>query len=469
MLVCKIILSGSLRDAIEFGIGAEDFTTAEAQAIYKRLLTVYQSKESSGSVIGPSLAKKEFPNLPWAQVDEHVTMEHLFHEVRKGRLSALISTMMVGAGQTLGGGDLLGAISQIKTCMAQIDGIEVGRNHDLYGADGFERALRTYDRRKSGEEKGVLDWAWYELTKHAGPIMDDDYIIWYGRPKTMKSWLLMYQATEAVIAQNKKVVIYTKEMTPDNLYQRMASIVAEVPYGPQRLGALPPAYEKKFREGMVFIVDLLKQRAKEDSLWVLSGKDMSGRDTVSWLRSKLERYKPEVCFIDGLYLMSPENQKLQKTNERLESVSRAARQMVLDLKVPIICTLQANRKAAGHEKGEMDEIAMTDAFSQDCTAAIRTIKDKMEKDGDQTQTISCVVAGSREWNLDGFRVYGEPSTNFNFHSYLDERELSAIAAQDAEEAKAAKEKTNPRLAGTKKTKPSADAMRQVAQDLMNAG
>ena len=468
MLVCKIILTGTLRDAIEFGISAEDFTTSEAQAIYKRLLGVYQSTESSGSVIGPSLAKKEFPNLPWAQVDEHVTTEHLFHEVRKGRLSSMLSTTMVGAAQTLQTGDLQAAISQIKMCMQQIDGIEVSRNHDVYGAKGFERALQTYDRRKSGEDKGVMQWAWYELTKHAGPIMEDDYIIFYGRPKTMKSWLLLYQATEAVLGQNVPVTIYTKEMTPDNLYQRMASIVAEVPYGDARLGALVPVYEKKFREAMRFIIEELKQREKDNLLWVLSGKDMGGRDTISWLRSKLERYKPAACFIDGLYLMSPENQKLVKTNDRLQEVSRAARQMVLDLKVPILATLQANRKAAGHEKGEMDEIAMSDAFSQDCTAAIRTVKDKT-KQPDGQQTISCVVAGSREWDLDGFRVYGEPSTNFNFHSYLDDSELAAIKAQDDAEAAAGEKKKGGRPAvvgGGRQGKASAEDIRKVADQFL---
>lgn len=433
MTVCKIIQEGNLRDAIEFGLTPDDFTNDEAQAIYRKLLAIYQSSESSGSVLGPTLAAKEFPHLPWNQVDEHVTTEHLFHEVRKGRLTAYLQNTILKASDYLGANDLRSAIEQMQSALSTVQKIEVGRNHDTPGAKGLRSAIEMYDKRKSGEDSGVAHWAWPELTTVAGPILDDDYIIWYGRPKNMKTWLLLYQAAHTVFEQQVPAVIYTKEMTKENLFQRLASIVARVPYGPTRLGMLSPPYEAKFREGMQYCIEFLEQREKDNLLWVLSGKEMAGKDTISWFRSKVERYKPKISFIDGLYLMSPENSKLVKTNERLENVSRACRQMILDLKVPVVCTLQANRQAAKHDKGEMDEIAMSDAFSQDCTAALRTIKDK-GKHASGKQTVSVVVAGSREWNLEGMRVYGEPSTDFGFCEYLSEDEASKVSEKDNEAA-----------------------------------
>lgn len=430
MLVCKIIQNGKLPKAIEFGITPDDFTTSEAQAIYRRLMTVYQHAESSGTVLGPTMAAKEFPNLPWAQVDEHVTLEYLFHEVRRGRLLAFMSSSIVTAAKLLEQRDLHAAIAQIQMCLDTVRRVETTRNHDTDGIKGLAEAEATYDKRKSGEDNGVMAWPWYELTKQAGPLRSDDYIIYYGRPKTMKSWLLLYQAADAVLFQDIPIVIYTKEMTVQNVYMRLASIISMVPYGSLRLGQLTPYYEKQFREGMEHIRGILQQH--KDRLWVLSGKDMGGKDTISWFRSKVERYKPKAAFIDGMYLMSPENTKLVKTNERLENVSRAARQMVLELNVPLICTLQANRQAAKHDKGEMDEIAMSDAFSQDCTAAIRTIRDKA-KQPDGRGTVSLVVAGSREWDLEGLRVYAEPATDFSFCQYLSDKEVAKAKSQDDED------------------------------------
>jgi hypothetical protein len=156
-------------------------------------------------------------------------------------------------------------------------------------------------------------------------------------------------------------------------------------------------------------------------------------------------------FIDGMYLMSPENTKLVKTNERLENVSRAARQMVLDLKTPLICTLQANRQAAKHDKGELDEIAMSDAFSQDCTVAMRVIRDKARQP-DGKQTVSLIVAGAREWDIEGIRVYAEPCTDFGFHSILSDKEIAKAKDQesaDLEKKVAAGNKLDPRTSTRK--------------------
>jgi hypothetical protein len=193
---------------------------------------------------------------------------------------------------------------------------------------------------------------------------------------------------------------------------------------------------------------------------------MPGRDTISWFRSKVEKYKPKVAFIDGMYLMTPENSKLVKTNERLENVSRAARQMILDTKVPLFCTLQANRQAAKHEKGEMDEIAMSDAVSQDCTAAIRTIKDKVLDPDTGKHTCSLVVAGAREWNISGFRIFAEPSTDFSFQKILDDKEAQNVKATDDDESEKAKKKKEKGKDGKPTELSASSKIQQIALGLV---
>ena len=433
MLVCKIIQTGKMSDVLEFGITEDDLLTPEAKTIFQRQLAVFQSADSSGSVLGPTMARKVFPNLPWTEVDEHVTVEHLCHEVRKSRLRSLVHVTLNGAVSKLQAEDLDGAMTDLQQMVSQYHRIGVSRNHDTPGYEGLQHSLDTFERRKLGLDPGVCQWAWYGVGEHTGPIYDDDYIVFYGRPKNMKSWCLFFQAADCVFNQDIPVVIYTKEMTKENVYQRLASIATQLPYGPIRMGTLVPDLEKRFKVEMQHLIHKLKMREKDNLLWVLSGKDMPGRDTISWFRSKVEKYKPKVAFIDGMYLMTPENAKLVKPNERLENVSRAARQLILDLKVPLFCTLQANRQAAKHEKGEMDEIAMSDAVSQDCTAAIRTIKDKVRDPATGKNTCSLVVAGAREWNMSGWRIFAEPSTDFTFIKLLDDNEVLHVAAADSED------------------------------------
>jgi hypothetical protein len=193
----------------------------------------------------------------------------------------------------------------------------------------------------------------------------------------------------------------------------VAAWLAGLPFSDLRKGSLTPDQWSLLQ----YWVQVAKELAGQNRLIVLSAKDVAGRDTMTWLRSKIEKYAPDICFIDGLYLMSPENPKITKDNERVASISRACRQMIFDTRVPVIATMQANRKAAQHGRAELDEIAFSDAISQDCTMAARVIKDKM------TPTISVIVGGSREWHMPGFRIKGIPAVDFSFDSKLTEADI----------------------------------------------
>lgn len=461
MMIMKIIKSGNLRHAIEFGITPEDFTTSESQAMYRRLLTVYQHSESSGTVLGPTLAEQEFKNLPWSQVDEHVTLDYLCHAVRKGRLLSTAGAFIASLVKHHENQDMDAIINQARLFTDNVSRVGTSRNHDVDGARGLASVVEKYDRRKSGEDKGAAMWPWRQLTNQVGPVLRDDYIIYYGRPKQMKSWLLFNQAADMIL-QDIPITIYTKEMTTDSVYQRLAGIIAMVPYMGLRMSQFTPEVEARFKETMADMIRRFHQQ--KDGLWVLSGKDMGGKDTISWFRSKAERYKSKMLFIDGMYLMSPENGKLVKTNERLENVSRAARNMVLELETPLACTLQANRQAAKHDKGELDEIAMSDAFSQDCTVAMRVIRDKARQP-DGRQTVSLIVAGAREWDIEGIRVYAEPCTDFGFHSILSDKEIAKAKDQesaDQEKKVATGNKLDPRTS-TRKQEAEAAAAAIVAR------
>lgn len=126
-----------------------------------------------------------------------------------------------------------------------------------------------------------------------------------------------------------------------------------------------------------------------------------------------------------------------KDHERVMNVSREARQLVLDTSTPIIATMQANRKAAQHNAAELDEIAYSDAIGQDATMAFRCIADRKQP------LISLVTGGSREFELPGFRIHGEPASNFGFHSIMDEKDIQKAVDKDVTDDEA-ENKSKPR-------------------------
>ena len=284
---------------------------------------------------------------------------------------------------------------------------------------------------QAGITNSVCPWPWEILQSATLGIQRDDYIVLYGRPKNMKSWVLAYLI--AFFFNNEiPVVVYTKEMTPDNVYQRVVACLMRVAYQTFRLGDLT---DEQMHDLRCATEQLIHDPISAQKLIVLSGRDVPpGADTVSWFKSKLDRYKPKdgspmVGMVDGLYLLSGDgNSSKQKDNERVQSISRGLRGIPLDLGIPIIATNQANRAAAKNRDAHTDEIAFSDALAQDATLAARIISDK------HTPTVSIVIGGSREFKLHGFRINALPAVDFSFHSELTEEDISKVQAADQADA-----------------------------------
>jgi replicative DNA helicase len=441
-LVCKVIKSGDLKKVVEWGITEDDFLNLETKSIYKQLISIYTNPDTSGSVLGPMLAAEKFGQLNVEAVDTHTTIDHLCIEVRNRRLSKELKET---AQKVIEEADVspLTALSTMQLGASAVMRLDAGKQTDVEIHTGLEQVLEEYEGVQSGKIVGKFTWPWSPLQEETGGGQEDDYVVLYGRPKSMKSWVLCYLIWW-MIFNDFRVLVYTKEMTTKNIYKRIAAFLACVPYDDLRKGRLNHAQKQELMRW----VGIAKSWAGQNRLIVLSAKDVAGRDTVAWLRSKVDKYTPQIVFVDGLYLMSPDNPKLTKTNERVENISRAMRAMILDTKIPVIATVQANRLAAKHDKAEFDEIAFSDTLSQDCTMAIRVIKNLDEP------TISLVFAGAREIQFAGMKIKGIPCTCFAFDSLLTSKEIEKAKKADEPEDQS-KNKRDPKTTNGKNGKPSA--------------
>jgi hypothetical protein len=139
------------------------------------------------------------------------------------------------------------------------------------------------------------------------------------------------------------------------------------------------------------------------------------------------------------------------------NISRDLRQMVLSTGVPVIATMQANRKAAGHNDANLDEIAYSDALAQDATMAARVINDKV------SPTISVVIGGSREFKLHGFRINAVPARDFSYHSELTEKDIEK--AKEGDQSEVEKKKETVRTSGKSKRDPKTKTKKEELDEL----
>ena len=416
-LVSRIIHTGELNAAIDWGITSDDFLSNEGRAMFNHLVGYYTQAESSGSVIGPAAMAQFYPNFIRCD-DTSMTIDALCMEVRKQRLSIEGQNKMSEAYQ-LFSTDPVAGLSALNRLTTELNAVGLGRNNDRMLGPAFNDIVSRYNLIKSGVDLSWGPWPWQPLQQETTGLQADDYICFYGRPKSMKSWVLAYFIA-FLFHTGRRLLIYTKEMTQDNIFQRIIACIAEINYRSFRSGDLTTDEEY----ALASVGRYIQIMQANDHIICLSGRDApSGGDTVPWLRSKIEKYEPDLFGIDGMYLMSDVH-KARKDNERVRNISRDVRQMILDTGTPGLVTLQANRAAAKNSEANLDEVAFSDAISQDCTAIIRVINEK------DSPTIQLVVGGSREWDLNGIRINGVPAQDFTFHSLLTAKEIEKAKEHD---------------------------------------
>lgn len=417
-LLSHIMRNGNLNEALDWGITKEDLLAAEEKAILD-MMVAYHGQHNA--VWGPQFLAQKFPTFELCDDGHQMSVGALCTEVRTARLrmEAKEAAVKLAAEAEV---DPIAALSSHQAKISELIHLSSSRKTDIHFGDAMPEIYNDYEKMERGEYSPKLLWPWTIMNNMTFGLQDDDYVIIYGRPKSKKSFVLSYMIASAW-ESSKPVLLYTKEMTPKNIMKRIAAFVAQLPYQEFRTGHL--SFREK--EELLAVREQAIQLKLKQTFVCLSGRDApSGGDTISWLRAKVEKYRPACVFIDGLYLMSPEGgKKNMATHDKVENISRATRQMILDTKTPVVATLQANRQAAKNEKAELDEIAFSDSIGQDATVAMRVIADK------HSPTISVIMAGSREFSLHGFRIGGVPCTDFTFKEILTEKDINKAKTEDS--------------------------------------
>jgi replicative DNA helicase len=430
-LLSHIIRHGAVDRALELGLTTEDFKSGEGAAIFKLMQQVHRDRTNKGGQLGVNAIKDQFPEFVFCD-DKTTTLELYFNMVRKERhlrTNASIARALVDIDDD----PVVTASNCAHLLQQNVLSVGYGQRDDVSFADSIERSITDHDLRKSGVNMAVCEWPWEPFNLASGGIEQDDYIVLYGRPKSKKSWVLAEMISH-VFNNGKVPLIYTKEMTADNIFKRVGACLQRLPYQDFRLGRLSD-YERARLTQLLELARDVRQYNKD--MICLDGKDTDNGDTIEWLTAKVKRYQPDIVFIDGLYLMSDnKGSRGQKDNFRVQNISRAARQMVLETKTPLVVTMQATRTAASHKGANLDEIAYSDAIGQDVTTAIRVInEDPKEIEGDpdadvNKPKITMVVGGSREFRFDGCQIYGVPATDFSYIRNLSSKEIESARQRD---------------------------------------
>ena len=200
-----------------------------------------------------------------------------------------------------------------------------------------------------------------KLDSMLGGLEGGDMIVVGARPAVGKS-ALVTQITTNLARQGKRVGFYNLEMQNKQMYERF--VVSESGIGLTRL-----------RRATAFLGDekerFLKANerlAKADNIVITS----TGGKSVSEIRSESKNMDYDIIIIDYLQLLKAETTYRGNRTAEVGEISRAIKNLAMELNIPIIALSQLNRASEGKESKEptMAELREAGNIEQDASVII---------------------------------------------------------------------------------------------------
>ena len=193
-LCARVVRTGDIVPALGFGITLEDFTTAEARRIWALILDYYTKPETRGSVISETMMMSWFGDVRLVDDRPGSTTDALCHEVRKERAYSQATTaaqQFISAAEDRAN-DPIPKLTKLHQEITQIIARGTTKSSDMSLGKGVDNLRNKLLIAATGVSTAVMPWCWDALENVTFGLQPDDYVVLYGRPKSMKSWVLCY-------------------------------------------------------------------------------------------------------------------------------------------------------------------------------------------------------------------------------------------------------------------------------------
>jgi len=360
-LLTKILDDGAFREAKDLGITADHFYLPDTRSGWNWVAAYYAKHGATPSREAFADGIRGFTfqanNDPLTALVERVQNHRVYNDTKVviEDAHALVKNDPIEGAQAL----IKGAskIRALLTTVADKSLVDITKQTEE------ERA--AYERRK--ECDGILGkkWPWEHLNKMTHGIMDGGLNIFYARPGNMKTWLLLYVAMYAHYYLGLKPIIFTREMTKEDLRRRIIAMFAGVDYTRYMEGRLNSDEEQRWN-------DALEAFAESQPLLIGMVDGIAG-EAADAILDKVDESGANFLVIDSIYEYG--NRETQLIAEFITTIKRG----ILSRNLPCVgATQRTNPKSsAGAKEASGDDVGYSDSLYQaaDVLIHVKLIKE----------------------------------------------------------------------------------------------
>lgn len=419
-LIAKILDTGDMPELEAAGITLDHFKTDHAFMLYKYILHYWRSKTTGGNVPTREMVEKKFPTIDLPKpnrLETKVLLEEFQDYFLKEELRALTD-------------NILDSVHKPDECLQMIQTTVADLTKDRRSAQdiilsqSIEALVQRYETNRDRDSIQGIPYPWDVLNAETQGMCNGEFILFYGRPKSMKTWVLLKVATHAYDQASRRVLIYTREMTLEQMMDRCICLLIGAPYSAFKKGQLREitvpeggTMEDRFYALTETMYSDEETCALETgfrkSLIITSDRDPRGSGGgVYGLHQKSKDHRADLICVDAMYLMKNDRKGVRSIKwDDQSDITQDVKDIALELHKPLIGTTQANRPSEEARGRSMANIAFADAYAMNCDLAIE-INKKATPDPEVNE-LALAITGAREINMNGFAIHGNAATSFD--------------------------------------------------------
>lgn len=219
--------------------------------------------------------------------------------------------------------------------------------------EAVDGAMSLYDSAHLSPGVSGVPSGWPGFDEATGGYQPGDLVSFVARPSMGKTYTLLKQSLSSWVA-GYSVLVVTMEMTIEQCARRIIAMQAGVNPDFMRRGQLSTYAMRRIG------------RFKDELAGTGRYRIFSGgmRSKVSDVDMLIAEYRPDILYIDGVYLMHPDSKRSMSKLERIPEVFDELKRTTLAQNIPVVVTTQFNRQAGKKGKeGSLENIAYSDSTS----------------------------------------------------------------------------------------------------------
>ena len=347
-LVSKVIRDRDLIPALERGVQESWFLDDDNKKVWSFVRQHYAqySEVPTGTTV-----KDHYPNYKILDVQDSI--EYLLDTMVDFRRRLLTRQGLENAVEQLQDNDHNAALLAMEQTISRVNEQGVLGTHEVDLSKNTEQRYKDYQALQNQTFLGIPT-GFEKIDEATAGLQGGQLITVIAPPKTGKSQIALQMAINTHTL-GKVPMFQSFEMNNHEQQQRHDAMRAHISHGRLRRGKLLPAEESRY-------IDMLNEMEKEHPFHLV---DAVNGITVSALSAKIEQTKPDIVFVDGVYLMLDEITGEMNTPQAITNITRAMKRLAQRIDKPIVITTQTLLWKMRAGKVTADSIGYSSSFFQD--------------------------------------------------------------------------------------------------------